>query len=56
MVLINAKKEAIAIVVMLDLLIFSLKKTADSYTDREMKAGGRKYYVCIKGHFKLFEI
>lgn len=35
---------------MLDLLIFSLKKTPDSYTVVEMKAGGRKIYVCIKDH------
>lgn len=50
MILTNAKKDAIAIVVMLDLLIFSLKKTPDSNIVTEMKAGGRKNYVCIKGH------
>lgn len=41
-------KEEMAIVVMLDLLIFSLTKTLDSYIVMEMKAEGRKFYVCIK--------
>lgn len=50
LILKNAKKEAIARVVMLDLLIFSLKKTPGSYTVMEMKVEGRKFYVCIKGH------
>lgn len=48
-VLKNAKKEVIAIVVMMDLLIFSLKKTSD-YLVMEIKAKGRKLYVCIKDH------
>lgn len=49
-ILTNAKKEVIAIVVMLHLLIFSLKKTPDSYIVMEMKAEGRKFYMCIKGN------
>lgn len=46
----NAKKEVIPVVVMMDLLIFSLKKTSDSYIVMEIKAKGRKFYVCIKDH------
>lgn len=31
-----------------------LSEKADSYTDREIKAGGRKLYICIKGHLNYF--